>query len=116
MGELINLALYAEDERVRSVCCVAVLDRAYGRPREAQEEGGLEARIAAMTREERRARMAELLAPMIESEREEQNTIEGEAAGAPPVAAITIACLFIDMLTPLSTTFAVVCWRSVAVR
>ena len=39
MEELIHLALHAEDERVRSVCCVAVLDRAYGRPREAESTG-----------------------------------------------------------------------------
>ena len=46
MDELINLALHAEDERVRSVCCVAVLDRAYGRPREMKEDDGIETRIA----------------------------------------------------------------------
>jgi len=32
MQELINLALHAEDERVRSICAVAVLDRAGVRP------------------------------------------------------------------------------------
>ena len=32
MQELINLALHAEDERVRSICTVAVLDRAGVRP------------------------------------------------------------------------------------
>ena len=64
MDELINLALHAEDERVRSVCCVAVLDRAYGRPREMKEDDGIETRIANMTREERLAHMASLLGPM----------------------------------------------------
>ena len=64
MEELINLALHAEDERVRSVCCVAVLDRAYGRPREAPEQESTETRLARMTREERLAYMASLLAPM----------------------------------------------------
>ena len=64
MNELINLALHAEDERVRSVCCVAVLDRAYGRPREAPEQESAETRLARMTREERLAHMASLLAPM----------------------------------------------------
>ena len=32
MKELIDLALHAEDERVRSICAVAVLDRAGVRP------------------------------------------------------------------------------------
>src|SRR5215471_6250092 len=64
MEELIHLALHAEDERVRSVCCVAVLDRAYGRPRETQEAESSETRLARMTREERLAYMESLLAPM----------------------------------------------------
>ena len=64
MEELIHLALHAADERVRSVCCVAVLDRAYGRPRETQEAESTETRLARMTREERLAYMASLLAPM----------------------------------------------------
>ena len=64
MEELIRLALHAEDERVRSVCCVAVLDRAYGRPREMREEQSAETRLARMTREERLAYMESLLAPM----------------------------------------------------
>ena len=64
MEELIHLALHAEDERVRSVCCVAVLDRAYGRPREMKEEQSAEQRFANMTREERLAHMASLLGPM----------------------------------------------------
>ena len=55
MERLIELALHAEDERVSSVCCVAVLDRAYGRPREAPAEDGPEDRFARMTRAERLA-------------------------------------------------------------
>jgi hypothetical protein len=60
MGELINLALHAEDERVRSVCCVAVLDRAYGRPREAQDDTEHK-HFADMSREEREAEANRLL-------------------------------------------------------
>jgi hypothetical protein len=83
MERLIDLALHAEDERVSSVCCVAVLDRAYGRPREAQEQETAETRLARMTREERLAYMASLLKPMeayLSEPGEEENTIEGEAA------------------------------------
>jgi hypothetical protein len=82
MERLIDLALHSADERVSSVCCVAVLDRAYGRPREMPEQDSLERRIANMTREERRARMAELLAPMIEAEEREAKVVEAEAASA----------------------------------
>jgi hypothetical protein len=78
MERLIELALSAADERVSSVCCVAVLDRAYGRPREAPEVESLEERIANMTREERLARMAELLAPMRAYLDEEDNKAEGD--------------------------------------
>src|SRR6516164_11724275 len=78
MDELIHLALHAEDERVRSVCCVAVLDRAYGRPREMQEDDGIETRIANMTREERLAHMASLLGPM----RAYLHELEEEETGA----------------------------------
>src|SRR6516164_9651727 len=78
MDELINLALHAEDERVRSVCCVAVLDRAYGRPREMKEDDSIETRIANMTREERLAHMASLLGPM----RAYLHELEEEETGA----------------------------------
>ena len=64
MERLIELALHAEDERVSSVCCVAVLDRAYGRPREAPAEDGPEDQFARMTRAERLAYVEALLAPM----------------------------------------------------
>jgi len=82
MEELVNLALHAEDERVRSVCCVAVLDRAYGRPREMREEQSAEQRIANMTREERLAYMESLVAPMRKylAEREDENVNEAEIA------------------------------------
>lgn len=53
MGRLIEIALTDEDTRVASVCCVAVLDRAYGRPSVMASPEGLEARIAAMTPDER---------------------------------------------------------------
>jgi hypothetical protein len=43
---------------------VAVLDRAYGRPREAPEQESTETRLARMTREERLAYMESLLTPM----------------------------------------------------
>jgi hypothetical protein len=82
MEELIHLALHAEDERVRSVCCVAVLDRAYGRPREMQEARSAEQRFAAMTREERLSYMESLVAPMRRylAEREDENVNEAEMA------------------------------------
>src|SRR5215472_9391209 len=55
MERLIELALHAEDERVQSVCCAAVLDRALGKPISAEPEKmtTIEQRIAAMSREER---------------------------------------------------------------
>src|SRR5260370_37613443 len=58
LGELIE----SEDERVAVVAANAVLDRALGKPRPAQDEkaGSLEERLARMTPEERRARLAEL--------------------------------------------------------
>ena len=82
MDELINLALHAEDERVRSVCCVAVLDRAYGRPREMKEEQSSEQRFTNMTREERLAYLASLLGPMRAYLHELE---EEEETGAEPV-------------------------------
>ena len=85
MDELINLALHAEDERVRSVCCVAVLDRAYGRPREMKEDDGIETRIANMTREERLAHMASLLGPMRAYLHELDNEEEETGAELMPV-------------------------------
>ena len=80
MNELINLALSAEDERVRSVCCVAVLDRAYGRPREAAPEDSSDDRFARMSREERWAFIESLLAPMRKYLEAEENEAEAEAA------------------------------------
>ena len=80
MERLIELALHAEDERVSSVCCVAVLDRAYGRPREATAEDGPEDRFARMTRAERLAYVEALLAPMRKYLEAEENEAEAEAA------------------------------------
>src|SRR5262249_9268815 len=55
----------SDDERVATVACNSVLDRAFGRPKPVMEEkDDLETRVANMTREERLARMRELLAPM----------------------------------------------------
>ena len=53
----------SEDERVAAVACNSILDRAFGKPGLVKEED-LETRLANMTREERLARMQELLAPM----------------------------------------------------
>ena len=55
----------SDDERVATVACNSVLDRAFGRPKPVMEEkDDLETRVANMTREERLNRMRELLAPM----------------------------------------------------
>ena len=57
----------SDDERVVVVAANSVLDRAYGKPKiEAEEKDDLLTRIANMTREERLARMRELLEPMRE--------------------------------------------------
>src|SRR5215470_8785507 len=58
----------SDDERVAAVACNSILDRAFGRPGFVKEEekDSLETRVANMTREERLARMRELLAPMRE--------------------------------------------------
>ena len=82
MELLIELALHAEDERVSSVCCVAVLDRAYGRPREAPAEDGPEDQFARMTRAERLAYAEALLAPMRKYLEAEENEAEAEAAAS----------------------------------
>ena len=56
----------SDDERVAVVACNSILDRAFGRPGFVKEEekDSIETRVANMTREERLARMRELLAPM----------------------------------------------------
>ena len=55
----------SDDERVAAVACNSILDRAFGKPR-AEGDGidSLELRVAIMTREQRLARMRELLEPM----------------------------------------------------
>jgi len=61
MRRLIEL-MDSEDERVASVACNAILDRAFGRPRAAEEaKDDFVARITNMSREQRLARMAEIL-------------------------------------------------------
>src|SRR5215469_16175571 len=55
----------SEDERVAAVACNSILDRAFGKPGFVKDEkDSLEVRVANMTREERLARMAELLEPV----------------------------------------------------
>jgi hypothetical protein len=67
----------SEDERVAAVACNSILDRAFGRPRlEGEQKDSLEERVAKMTREERLARMRELL----DSMRRYLPTAEQEAA------------------------------------
>jgi hypothetical protein len=62
LGELME----SEDERVSVVACNSLLDRAFGKPRPVAEEkdDDLDARLKAMSREERLALMHELLEPM----------------------------------------------------
>jgi hypothetical protein len=55
----------SEDERVAAVACNSILDRAFGKSRAEEERiDSLELRVANMTREQRLARMAEILKPM----------------------------------------------------
>jgi hypothetical protein len=58
LGELME----SEDERVAAVACQAILDRAHGKPRAAPEDvkSSLEERMAAMSDQERHARLIEL--------------------------------------------------------
>jgi hypothetical protein len=72
LGELME----SEDERVSVVACNALLDRAFGKPKAAEEEkDDMGARLGSMSREERLAEMARLLAPM------QQHRAPGEDAG-----------------------------------
>jgi hypothetical protein len=59
MRRLIEL-MDSEDERVAAVACNAILDRAFGKAKVAEEKDDLGARVAAMSPEER-VRMAEEL-------------------------------------------------------
>jgi hypothetical protein len=55
----------SEDERVASVACNAILDRAFGKPGPAKEEkDDFKAQLGNMTREERLAEMQRLLEPV----------------------------------------------------
>ena len=59
--ELMN----SEDERVAVVACNSILDRAFGKPTAAEiEKDDMDARLKAMSSEERLALMHELLDPM----------------------------------------------------
>jgi hypothetical protein len=61
LGELME----SEDERVSVVACNSLLDRAFGKPKPvAEEKDDFDARLKAMSREERLALMQELLEPM----------------------------------------------------
>jgi hypothetical protein len=52
------------DERVSAVACNSILHRALGKPKAVEEEkNDMEARLAAMTREQRLQYMRELLEP-----------------------------------------------------
>lgn len=65
VNRLIEL-MDSDDERVAAVACNSILDRAFGKPR-AEGEGidSLELRVVNMTREQRLARMRELLEPRL---------------------------------------------------
>ena len=75
----------SEDERVAAVACNAILDRAFGKPKPAVEEkdDDMDARLKAMSREERLALMHELLEPMRKylppGEDAEPTLVDGEA-------------------------------------
>ena len=70
----------SEDERVAAVACKSILDGAFGKPRLMKEEkDDLETRIANMTREQRLARMRELLSGMRQYFDEEEGGAEAEA-------------------------------------
>jgi hypothetical protein len=73
----------SDDERVAAVACNSILDRAFGKPR-AEGEGidSLELRVANMTREQRLARMRELLEPMRAYPHELRDEEEAEAKAA----------------------------------
>jgi predicted Zn-dependent protease len=89
LGELME----SEDERVSVVACNSLLDRAFGKPKPAVEENDdMDARLKAMSREERLAYAWELLegarkylpaaerqAETIEAETTEGDSVEVEA-------------------------------------
>jgi hypothetical protein len=68
MNELVRLSLEAEDERVRSVCCIAVLDRAGIRPYDAdpQAEDALNARRARINPDDYSAEELDLIKSALE--------------------------------------------------
>jgi hypothetical protein len=80
MRGLIELAKTAEDERVRSVCLVAVLDRAGVKPIDFDPNEAMQA-FDRMSIAERKARLAELI-PRAQALISAPNTIQ-EASAAP---------------------------------
>jgi hypothetical protein len=70
----------SDDERVAAVACNSILDRAFGKPAPVKEEhkDSIERRVANMTRQERLAHMASLIAPM----RQYLSELDDEAAEA----------------------------------
>ena len=55
----------SDDERVAAVACNSILDRAFGKPKmKGEQKDSFELQVANMTREERLAKMRELLEPM----------------------------------------------------
>jgi hypothetical protein len=85
-GYLVPLSdLPAADRRVIAVAANAILDRAFGKPKPAAEEkdNDMEARLKAMTREERLAYAWELLEgarKYLPADEREGETIEGDSA------------------------------------
>jgi hypothetical protein len=81
LGELME----SEDERVATVACNSVLDRAYGRPETRQPEptDDLVERLKRMTPEER-AEHAHQLAARLRETLDRHKAIEGEAEDVMP--------------------------------
>jgi hypothetical protein len=80
LGELME----SEDERVSVVACNSLLDRAFGKPKAAAEEkdNDMEARLKAMTRQERLAYARELLEgarKYLPAAERDGDTIDGES-------------------------------------
>jgi predicted Zn-dependent protease len=80
LGELME----SEDERVSVVACNSLLDRAFGKPKPAAEEkdNDMDARLKAMTREERLAYAWELLEgarKYLPAAERDGDTIDGES-------------------------------------
>jgi hypothetical protein len=70
--------IYDDDPRVAAYACNAILDRAYGRVKQAEDPPSRRQQIEAMTPEERRARIAELAEKAREVLESDGPVIEGE--------------------------------------